>query len=108
MKSHYKYQKKYKKKMQKLGKYNRGNRTAQGKRYRKKYHEKVTAHRLLYNAIQLKIIKKPKKCSICLKNKKLVGHHIDYNKPLEIIWVCYDCHNKIHNKTIPKTGGDME
>ena len=42
---------------------------------------------------------KPKKCNDCLKRKRLFGHHPDYNKPLEVIWVCMDCHMKRHPKS---------
>lgn len=30
------------------------------------------------------------------KVKKLQAHHTDYNNPLEIVWVCFSCHRKIH------------
>jgi hypothetical protein len=25
-------------------------------------------------------------------------HHEDYDKPLEVIWVCRPCHLKLHNE----------
>lgn len=45
-----------------------------------------------------KIIK-PDQCSICLSivgSKSIQGHHEDYSKPLEVIWVCVKCHSNIH------------
>lgn len=44
-----------------------------------------------------KIIK-PKYCSGCLKEKiVLQGHHEDYSKPLEVIWLCPPCHTIVEN-----------
>ena len=40
---------------------------------------------------------KPTECEICKWSKtRLSGHHQDYSKPLEVIWVCGSCHKKIH------------
>ena len=42
-----------------------------------------------------KIIKTP--CVIC-GNKKSEGHHEDYSKPLEVIWLCRLHHAELHRK----------
>ena len=34
-------------------------------------------------------------CRVC-ENPKTEAHHDDYNKPLEIRWLCFDCHRKWH------------
>ena len=41
-------------------------------------------------------ITKPKYCSCCGEIRKLNGHHKDYNKPLEVIWLCPACHRFLH------------
>ncbi len=46
-----------------------------------------------------KIIK-PKGCSLCGKRKKLDGHHEDYNKPLDVIWLCRHCHGNLHKNVV--------
>lgn len=36
-------------------------------------------------------------CEIC-GNKKAEAHHDDYDKPLEIRWLCFNCHRQWHKK----------
>ncbi|KKN02030.1 hypothetical protein LCGC14_1121860, partial [marine sediment metagenome] len=41
-------------------------------------------------------------CDQCKKKiiepRKLCGHHDDYNKPLEVQWLCYFCHCIVEDK----------
>jgi len=41
---------------------------------------------------------RPKQCSQCLMvpRRTLEGHHPDYSKPLEVIWLCHKCHRTLH------------
>lgn len=55
---------------------------------KKNIHLKV--HRALRSG---KIVKKP--CSVC-GDKNVHGHHEDYSKPLEVIWLCPLHHAEIH------------
>ncbi len=41
-------------------------------------------------------VARPLECSICGRVGRISGHHDDYGKPLEILWVCSSCHKKIH------------
>jgi len=65
-------------------------------KYQRNNLEKSNAHSKLYYAIKTKKINKPEECSICRSTGVLDGHHTDYSKPLEVIWVCRKCHTKIH------------
>jgi len=35
-------------------------------------------------------------CQICNKKKAVHRHHEDYTKPEEVIFVCWECHGKLH------------
>lgn len=76
--------------------------TERGKETRKKElaHYKTTpnykAGYLLTNAVRDGRIIKPKTCSKCSVGGKIHGHHYNYTKPLEVVWVCKDCHQWIH------------
>ena len=34
----------------------------------------------------------------CGSNKNIQGHHPDYDKPLDVIWLCPPCHRLEHLK----------
>lgn len=58
----------------------------------------LLAGSLLNYAVRIKIIKKPEKCSNCHKEREIQEHHSDYSKPLEVVWVCVECHAKLHTR----------
>ena len=64
--------------------------------YNSIYPERVRAGRILKKAIASGEIVRPRFCSACEWGSKTCGHHEDYSKPLEVIWVCNSCHMKIH------------
>ncbi len=35
-------------------------------------------------------------CTICGSDKEIEGHHEDHSKPLEVVWLCRNCHVKYH------------
>ncbi len=73
------------------------------KKYRKRNPLKVKVHKFTNLAIDLGILIKPEACSVCgVAPKKwrnghssLQAHHLDYSKPLEVVWVCNHCHKKL-------------
>lgn len=51
-------------------------------------------------AIRDGILVRSSVCQICsAENCKIDGHHHDYSKPLDVIWICKGCHMKIHHST---------
>ena len=48
-------------------------------------------------AVKKGLLTRPKFCSVCGREVFVEAHHEDYNKPLEVIWVCKSCHENIHH-----------
>lgn len=40
---------------------------------------------------------RPVVCPICWRNSRIYAHHPDYNKRYEVVFVCMQCHSKIHS-----------
>ncbi len=68
----------------------------QTRQYREAHPVRYAATMLLNNAVRGGKIKKPKKCPVCGKKKRIHGHHEDYYKPLDVVWVCQVCHKGLH------------
>lgn len=41
-------------------------------------------------------LKAPEMCEKCEEFKALDAHHDDYSKPLEVQWLCRQCHANVH------------
>ena len=65
---------------------------------------KNKARRIVFYAIKTsKIIKSP--CLVC-GDVKSQGHHEDYNKPLDVVWLCQIHHAKWHRDNIKASDWD--
>lgn len=52
---------------------------------------------ILAKAVQNGTIEKPEFCQDCGKTDCIIeGHHDDYEKPLDVIWLCKQCHTETH------------
>lgn len=40
-------------------------------------------------------------CEVCKSSAKTQAHHVDYGKPLEVIWMCSICHGIAHREDHP-------
>lgn len=71
----------------------------QKKKWNKENRHKNYAHNKVKKAINKGLLIKSDICQICGKtNCEIQGHHYDYSKPLDVIWVCTECHGKLHRK----------
>ena len=58
------------------------------------------AHKTIANAIRNGQIARPTSCPECGSTEKISGHHVDYTKPLTVIWLCHKCHMKLNRDSI--------
>ena len=58
--------------------------------------EKIKARNDALHAIERGEITKPKVCSKCGNGGLIDGHHEDYSKPLDVVWLCKSCHISLH------------
>ena len=62
---------------------------------------KAIAQNATNRAIRKGVLIRPNECSECLDICKAQAHHDNYNKPLEVRWLCRMCHNAWHKVNKP-------
>ena len=62
---------------------------------------KHRAREMVAYAVSKGTLLKPDCCETCGSSSSLEGHHCDYNKPLEVMWLCSECHGKWHREHKP-------
>lgn len=70
--------------------------SAYATKYRQDYPKVIKAKNIVTYAVKTGKISKPVNCEFCEKERATEGHHDDYNKPLELWWLCRPCHRLIH------------
>jgi hypothetical protein len=69
-----------------------------GKRHQARNPEKAYARMMFATAVECGKLIRPTKCSQCNQECRPEGHHPDYSKPLEVIWLCRQCHFAAHGR----------
>lgn len=73
------------------------------------------AQNLVEEALEIGILVRPDACERCGGNhvfkdgrSGIQAHHSDYNKPLDVMWLCQPCHHEWHRENTPVAlqGGD--
>jgi hypothetical protein len=75
--------------------------TKKMRRYRTEpeYRERVLARQKVYLAVKSGRLERGP-CSMCGTSKKVHGHHKDHSMPLDVVWLCMDCHLKEHGACV--------
>ena len=68
---------------------------------RKTHPIQYAANTIVGNAIRDGKLIKPSNCSNCSIECVPDGHHCDYAYPLDVIWLCRQCHNNWHKVNKP-------
>jgi hypothetical protein len=64
--------------------------------YVKRNRHKSNARQKLARALLKGKVKRANNCEHCGIEDNIQGHHYDYNKPLDVIWLCSKCHANEH------------
>ena len=59
---------------------------------------RIAARNELNRAVSRGDIIRPDNCEQCGNQETLQGHHEDYSRPLEAIWLCRECHSIKHRR----------
>ena len=67
---------------------------------KERFPEKFKAVQAVRNAIQTGKLTRPLACPSCDVERFVEAHHEDYNKPLDVKWLCQDCHRILHREVV--------
>lgn len=68
-----------------------------GRAWRAVNKEKIRAQHVVSHAIERYGLVKPGLCQRCGEKPSAVAHHPDYNRPLDVAWLCRPCHILVHS-----------
>lgn len=73
--------------------------TERTKAWRHANRDKAKAWSAVGNAILSGKLEKPIYCELCgAFEVKIHAHHEDYSQPLNVLWLCHDCHMSLHSE----------
>lgn len=65
-------------------------------RFPEKYQGRLATNRLIRKGILIR----PDHCPECGATGRIEGHHTDYSKPADILWLCKRCHVRAHGREV--------
>lgn len=63
-----------------------------------RHREKYLARMKVFYRLKTGDLIRPDRCSNCQRISKVQAHHENYERPLDVIWLCTDCHKKLRHK----------
>ena len=68
--------------------------------------KKSASHAMVASAVKHGMLVRSTTCSECGDpHDRIQGHHEDYDKPLDVVWLCPSCHGKRHAEINSKNDG---
>lgn len=61
-------------------------------------YERDLAHQAISRALKRGVLRRPQICEVCDKACKPYAHHEDDDKPLDVVWLCSQCHANRHKQ----------
>lgn len=68
--------------------------------YNARNRDKERARQRVKHALKMGRLTKPDHCDLCGETGRIEGHHADYAKPLEVQWLCSQCHHDVHKSLV--------
>ncbi len=67
------------------------------RRYAARNPDKKRAHHIVAAARKSGLLVPPERCADCGElSDKIRAHHEDYTQPLDVLWLCRECHRRRH------------
>lgn len=76
---------------------------ARERQHLRKKDARTAARDVLNRAVRSGNMIRPSVCSSCQRTGRITAHHADYSKPLAVEWLCYECHGRLHRKSVTTT-----
>ncbi len=70
------------------------------RRYAEKHPKASRAQRAVHWAVKVGHLVRPETCEQCGKGGRIDGHHPDYTRPLDVVWLCRSCHGLTRRKPV--------
>ena len=69
---------------------------AAARRWKERHPERERAHYAVRAAVLGGLLERPDRCEGCGRVGRVVAHHADYGRPLDVEWLCSWCHARRH------------
>ena len=74
----------------------RADASAAAQRWKQRHPARERAHYAVRAAVLGGLLRRPERCEGCGRAARVVAHHTDYARPLEVEWLCRWCHARRH------------